>query len=76
ARLEGRTVTSLARRAKYLTAALDSGETLVMHLGMSGRFDVALPDGDLHGGADRRGRAGRPAPAPALAARDRASAAG
>lgn len=45
ARLEGRTVTGLARRAKYLTAALDSGETLVMHLGMSGRFDVALPDG-------------------------------
>ena len=45
ARLEGRTVTGLARRAKYLTADLDSGETLVMHLGMSGRFDVALPDG-------------------------------
>ena len=45
ARLEGRTVTHLARRAKYLTADLDSGETLVMHLGMSGRFDVALPDG-------------------------------
>ncbi|MGH1570033.1 bifunctional DNA-formamidopyrimidine glycosylase/DNA-(apurinic or apyrimidinic site) lyase [Methylobacterium sp. P31] len=45
ARLEGRTVTSLARRAKYLTADLDSGETLIMHLGMSGRFDVALPDG-------------------------------
>jgi formamidopyrimidine-DNA glycosylase len=45
ARLEGRTVTALARRAKYLTAALDSGETLIMHLGMSGRFDVALADG-------------------------------
>ncbi len=45
ARLEGRAVTALARRAKYLTAALDSGETLIMHLGMSGRFDVALPDG-------------------------------
>jgi formamidopyrimidine-DNA glycosylase len=44
-RLEGRTVTDLARRAKYLTAPLDSGETLVLHLGMSGRFDVALPDG-------------------------------
>lgn len=44
-RLEGRTVTDLARRAKYLTAHLDSGETLVMHLGMSGRFDVAMPDG-------------------------------
>lgn len=45
ARLEGRTVSTLARRAKYLTADLDSGETLIMHLGMSGRFDVALPDG-------------------------------
>ena len=44
-RLTGRTVTALARRAKYLTAPLDSGETLVMHLGMSGRFDVRLPDG-------------------------------
>ena len=44
-RLEGRTVTDLQRRAKYLTAHLDSGESLVMHLGMSGRFDVALPDG-------------------------------
>ncbi|MGC5778892.1 bifunctional DNA-formamidopyrimidine glycosylase/DNA-(apurinic or apyrimidinic site) lyase [Methylobacterium sp. NFXW15] len=45
ARLEGRSVTALARRAKYLTANLDSGETLIMHLGMSGRFDVAMPDG-------------------------------
>ncbi|MGH1587011.1 bifunctional DNA-formamidopyrimidine glycosylase/DNA-(apurinic or apyrimidinic site) lyase [Methylobacterium phyllosphaerae] len=45
ARLEGRAVTGLARRAKYLTADLDPGETLIMHLGMSGRFDVALPDG-------------------------------
>ncbi len=44
-RLEGRIVTELARRAKYLTAHLDSGESLIMHLGMSGRFDVALPDG-------------------------------
>ncbi|WP_449410254.1 bifunctional DNA-formamidopyrimidine glycosylase/DNA-(apurinic or apyrimidinic site) lyase [Methylobacterium komagatae] len=45
ARLEGRSVTALARRAKYLTANLDSDETLIMHLGMSGRFDVAMPDG-------------------------------
>ena len=44
-RLEGRTVANLGRRAKYLTADLDSGETLIMHLGMSGRFDVAMPDG-------------------------------
>ena len=40
ARLEDRTVTSLGRRAKYLVADLSSGEVLVMHLGMSGRFLV------------------------------------
>ncbi len=39
-RLEGRTVKRLRRRAKYLLADLDSGETLVMHLGMSGRLSV------------------------------------
>jgi formamidopyrimidine-DNA glycosylase len=40
ARTRGRTVTSLRRRAKYLLADLDSGETLVIHLGMSGRMSV------------------------------------
>ncbi len=40
-RLAGRRVVSLGRRAKYLLAGLDSGETLLMHLGMSGRFTVA-----------------------------------
>jgi formamidopyrimidine-DNA glycosylase len=39
-RLEGRTVLRLRRRAKYLLADLDSGETLVVHLGMSGRMSV------------------------------------
>jgi formamidopyrimidine-DNA glycosylase len=39
-RLTGRTVERLSRRAKYLLAALDSGETLVIHLGMSGRMSV------------------------------------
>jgi len=38
--LEGRTVTSLSRRAKYLLAELSSGEVLLMHLGMSGSFRV------------------------------------
>ena len=37
-RLSGRRVEALRRRAKYLLADLDSGETLVMHLGMSGSF--------------------------------------
>ena len=41
ARLEGQTVTALERRAKYLLAQLSSGETLVMHLGMSGSFRIA-----------------------------------
>ena len=39
-RLTGRTITALARRAKYLLATLDDGATLVMHLGMSGSFRI------------------------------------
>ncbi len=39
-RLQGSTVTSLWRRAKYIIAELDSGEVLLMHLGMSGRFTI------------------------------------
>jgi formamidopyrimidine-DNA glycosylase len=39
-RLEGRRIRSVARRGKYLLAALDSGETLLMHLGMSGSFRI------------------------------------
>jgi formamidopyrimidine-DNA glycosylase len=49
-RLGGARVETLGRRGKYLTASLSSGETLVMHLGMSGRFTVAF--------GDRRGRPG------------------
>src|SRR5882724_13696033 len=40
ARLKGRTVARLDRRAKYLLAVLSSGDTLLMHLGMSGSFRV------------------------------------
>lgn len=40
ARTQGRNITKLRRRAKYLLADLDSGETLVIHLGMSGRMSV------------------------------------
>ena len=39
-RLQGITVQALSRRGKYLLAELSSGETLVMHLGMSGEFRV------------------------------------
>ena len=40
ARLTGTRVEALERRAKYLRARLDTGETLVCHLGMTGRFLV------------------------------------
>jgi formamidopyrimidine-DNA glycosylase len=39
-RLKGRGIIGLGRRAKYLLADLDSGEVLVMHLGMSGSFRI------------------------------------
>src|SRR5213080_3499070 len=50
ARLEGKTVTGLGRRAKYLLADLSSGDVLVMHLGMSGSFRV-----ERDGGAETPG---------------------
>jgi formamidopyrimidine-DNA glycosylase len=40
ARLRGRKVDALDRRAKYLLARLDDGEVLVMHLGMTGRLSI------------------------------------
>ena len=44
-RLTGRRVIALERRAKYLRAWLDSGEVLVMHLGMSGSFRIEADGG-------------------------------
>jgi formamidopyrimidine-DNA glycosylase len=40
-RLTGARIERLERRAKYLLGPLDRGDTLVMHLGMSGRFEIA-----------------------------------
>jgi formamidopyrimidine-DNA glycosylase len=43
-KVEGRTVQAIDRRAKYLLIRLDDGQTLIAHLGMSGRmtlFDAA-----------------------------------
>lgn len=40
-RLTGRRVLALRRRSKYLLADLDSGETLLIHLGMSGRILIS-----------------------------------
>lgn len=40
-RLTGATVERLRRRSKYILADLDTGETLLVHLGMSGRMTVS-----------------------------------
>lgn len=39
-RLTGRYVQKLTRRAKYILAHLDGDEILIIHLGMSGRFQI------------------------------------
>jgi len=51
-RLTGRHVRRLWRRAKYLLADLDHGETLVIHLGMSGRMSVTAKGGPPPGKHD------------------------
>lgn len=43
ARLTGRTVESISRRAKYLLFQLDDRQILIAHLGMSGRFKIYDP---------------------------------
>ena len=59
ARLEGRRVLALRRRAKYLLADLESGQTLIMHLGMSGSFRVERGEGEATPGVfhHERGKA-------------------
>jgi len=48
-RLTGAMVTALRRRSKYLLADLDTGETLLIHLGMSGRILISGQIvGDFH----------------------------
>lgn len=42
-RLTGRRTIALRRRSKYILAELDGDETLIVHLGMSGRIIVAHP---------------------------------
>jgi formamidopyrimidine-DNA glycosylase len=41
ARLDGQTILQLRRRSKYLLADLSGGETLLIHLGMSGRILIS-----------------------------------
>lgn len=49
ARLTGARVEALRRRSKYLLADLDGGDTLILHLGMSGRLLVSgAPVGVFH----------------------------
>ncbi|MBT8459850.1 MAG: bifunctional DNA-formamidopyrimidine glycosylase/DNA-(apurinic or apyrimidinic site) lyase [Boseongicola sp.] len=48
-RLSGKRVIALRRRSKYILADLSSGETLIIHLGMSGRILVSDRQiGDFH----------------------------
>jgi formamidopyrimidine-DNA glycosylase len=42
-RLTGQTINSVSRRGKYLLATLDSGDRLLVHLGMSGAFRTERP---------------------------------
>jgi formamidopyrimidine-DNA glycosylase len=49
-RLTGAKILRLDRRAKYILAPLDRGDTLVMHLGMTGRFEIASPVGSTRPG--------------------------
>ncbi|RCK42574.1 5-hydroxymethyluracil DNA glycosylase [Thalassospira profundimaris] len=46
AKLTGRRVNQLTRRAKYVMAYLDDGQVLLIHLGMSGRMTVIEPKND------------------------------
>src|SRR6266545_2369432 len=64
ARLIGQSVLALTRRAKYLLAELSSGETLLMHLGMSGSFRIDRADADDDDGDDGLGGRGRANPGP------------
>lgn len=49
ARLTGQRVTALRRRSKYILADLSGGESLLIHLGMSGRMTVSGdPLGQFH----------------------------
>jgi formamidopyrimidine-DNA glycosylase len=43
-RIMGKRVERLRRRSKYILCDLDSGETLLIHLGMSGRMTISAPE--------------------------------
>jgi formamidopyrimidine-DNA glycosylase len=45
AKLEGTKVEALSRRAKYILVECNTGISLIVHLGMTGRFTVLKPEG-------------------------------
>jgi formamidopyrimidine-DNA glycosylase len=49
-RLRGRVITRLGRRGKHLLFELDSGESLIIHLRMTGRLEIAPADSQLRAG--------------------------
>ncbi|WP_298258969.1 bifunctional DNA-formamidopyrimidine glycosylase/DNA-(apurinic or apyrimidinic site) lyase [uncultured Litoreibacter sp.] len=55
-RLQGRTIRALRRRSKYILADLDSEETLIIHLGMSGRMQItqSAPAHENHPAPERQ----------------------
>ena len=66
-RLTGARVMALRRRSKYILADLDRGETLLIHLGMSGRMLVSgspVPPGDTGGDRVMQGQFHHDHPAP------------
>jgi formamidopyrimidine-DNA glycosylase len=55
-RIEGQAVISVSRRAKYLLFQLDSGLTMLSHLGMSGSFRIETGGGEETPGVFHHGR--------------------
>jgi len=51
-RMTGALVKSISRRGKYLIGDLSTGESLIMHLGMSGRFTIELDGKPTLGAGD------------------------
>lgn len=56
-RIEGRRIEHLGRRSKYLVAAIEGGESLILHLGMTGRFTISPSPRPSRGEGPRQARA-------------------
>ena len=63
-RLTGRRIESVGRRSKWLLLGLESGETWMVHLGMSGRVLVSPPEALPGAGPVGAGPAPAPGPLP------------